>query len=165
MHKNWRVITIRILAFVLGLVFIIAALAKSLLPPGQATMFGELLYAHPWFARSLIGIEIIIGAWLISGWRRSVVVLAALLLLMVFSGVIIHDMVQHYPQPCGCFGAAWKQAHEPAVIEHGLALGLVRNALFAIATAVLFFTAPIQRQRDSGPAAAVPAGPQSFTRA
>ncbi len=149
MHKNWRVVITRVMTFALGAVFIIAALTKSLLPPGHATMFGELIYAHPWFANGLIGIEIALGVWLINGWRNGVAAFAALLLLAIFSGAIIYDMAQHYPQPCGCFGAAWKQAHEPVVIERGLALGLGRNALLAAAATLVFLAPPGRRRPDS----------------
>ena len=56
--------------------------------------------------------------------------------IAMFSGAIVADMLAKHPVPCGCFGAAWAAAHSPAAIEHGLAIGLLRDiALIALAVA------------------------------
>ncbi|MCL5946363.1 MAG: hypothetical protein M1472_05870 [Planctomycetes bacterium] len=132
----------RVLAAIVGIVFIIAALSKAIIPPGYLTVFGQLERSHPWLAGSIIGIEVALGTWLLIGWRRGVASLLVLLVLAIFSGVIIHDMLQYFPQPCGCFGTAWQQAHKPAMIERGLVISLVRNGLLALGTVFVLLVAP-----------------------
>ena len=113
-------------------------------------MFGGISQTVPWLSWSIIAAEILLGIWLIIAWRHIIAAFVALLLLAIFSGAILHDMAQHYPQPCGCFGAAWKQAHEPAAIERGLALGLGRNiVLIAFAAAFMFLDPPSRSRLDS----------------
>ena len=153
MARRTVIVAVRAMAILLGAVFIIAALCKAMVPPGYLTVFGQLERTHPWLAGSVIGIEVALGTWLLVGWRPGAASLLALLLLAIFSGAIIRDMYQHYPQPCGCFGAAWQQAHEPAVIERSLAMSLVRNALLAIGAAVTLLAVPDRRHGRSGPPA------------
>jgi uncharacterized membrane protein YraQ (UPF0718 family) len=138
MAKRIIIVVVRALTILVGVVFIIAALSKAIIPPGYLTVFGQLERTHPWLAGSIIDIEVIIGTWLLIDWHRGTAAILALLLLAIFSGVIIRDMYQHYPQPCGCFGAAWQQAHEPAVIERGLVISLVRNALLAMGAGLFY---------------------------
>ena len=142
MAKRIVIVVVRALGILVGAVFIIAALSKAIIPPRYLTVFGQLERTHPWLAGSIIGVEVALGAWLSVGWRRGTAAVLALLLLAILSGVILHDMLQHYPQSCGCFGAAWQQAHEPAVIERGLTIFLVRNALLAMGAAVVLLTVP-----------------------
>ena len=153
MAKRIVIVVVRALTILVGAVFIIAALSKAIFPPRYLTVFGQLERTHPWLAGSIIGVEVALGAWLLIGWRRGAASLLVLLLLAIFSGAIIHDMYQHYPQPCGCFGAAWQQAHEPAVIERSLAMSLVRNALLAIGAAVTLLAVPDRRHSRAGPPA------------
>lgn len=132
----------RVLAAIVGVVFIAAALSKAIFPPGYPTVFGHLEHAYPWFAKTVIGIEVILGAWLFVGWHRGIAAILELLLLAIFSGMIVHDMLQHYPDPCGCFGAAWQRAHEPVVIERGLAISLVRNGLMGLGAVLILLIGP-----------------------
>ena len=149
-------------AIATGAVLILAAVTKGLFPPGGVTMFGRLLAAHPLFAHGMIGLEAILGIFLIFGWRSEVASIAAVLLLAVFSGAIVHDMLQHYPIPCGCFGRAWQHAHEPSAIYRGLAIALVRNALLVLAVGYVFLTSgphPIGTAEATPAMASVTGGP------
>ena len=130
----------RALVILGGLVLIAAALAKIFVPAVKSSLFGTLDHAMPWLAWATTAVELLLGLWLISGWRNGGAAVGALLLFSIFSGVIVHDMLQHHPQPCGCFGAAWQQAHEPAAIERRLAVGLTCD-LAAIAALVVVLAA------------------------
>ncbi len=129
----------RPLAALLGGVLVASAVTKLTLPATDSSMFGQLARGLPVIATVLVAVEAILGIWLISGRKPAAAALACLFLLSLFSGAILYDMFSHHPLPCGCFGSAWKQAHEPAVIEHGLLLGLVRNLLLAALAMLVYY--------------------------
>ena len=141
----------RILAMITGMILIIAALAKIFWPAARNSLFGTLAHNMPWLTWSIIAIELLLGLWLITGWRIGGAAMAALLLFSIFSGVILHDMLQHHPQPCGCLGRAWQLAHEPAIIERHLAFGLGRKILLILVAAFIFLSTPNQRQIEQMP--------------
>ncbi len=130
----------RVIAAVAGAVLGTAALAKIFLPAAGASLFGTIAHAAPWFSWTAIAIELALAIWLLSGRRTTGAAAVAILLFSIFSGVIMRDMLQRHPKPCGCFGAAWKQAHEPATIERHLAVGLGGDLMLAGALAAAFIT-------------------------
>jgi uncharacterized membrane protein YphA (DoxX/SURF4 family) len=126
----------------LGVVFIIAALLKWFDPAHQSTYYGSLAHASPMIGWAIVAGELLLGAWLVSGFRTGLAAGAALFMLAIFSGAIIADMLAKHPIPCGCFGAAWAAAHSPAAIEHGLATGLIRDAVFILLAGSVLFCRP-----------------------
>ena len=137
---------------VLGLVFVAAALLKWFDPAGESTYYGTLAHAAPAVGWAIIVCELLLGAWLITGVRAGLAAGTALFVLALFSGAIVADMLAKHPVPCGCFGAAWAAAHSPAAIEHGLAVGLVRD----MALIVLAAAAWMRARRPSQPPASEP---------
>jgi uncharacterized membrane protein YphA (DoxX/SURF4 family) len=126
----------------LGMVFIIAALRKWFDPAHQSTYYGNLAHASPMIGWAIVAGELLLGAWLLSGFRTGLAAGVALFVLAIFSGAIVADMLAKHPIPCGCFGAAWAAARSPAAIEHGLATGLIRDAVFILLTALVLFCCP-----------------------
>ena len=138
----------------LGVVFVAAALLKWLDPAGQSTYYGNLAHAAPVVGWAIIVGELLLGAWLISGIRAGLAAGVALFVLAMFSGAIVADMLAKHPVPCGCFGAAWAAAHSPAAIEHGLAIGLLRDiALIALAVAAWMLARRPSQRPAGGPTA------------
>jgi hypothetical protein len=137
---------------VLALVFIAAALLKWFDPSGQSTYYGTLAHAAPAVGRAIIVCELLLAAWLITGVRAGLAAGTALFVLALFSGAIVADMLAKHPVPCGCFGAAWAAAHSPAAIEHGLAVGLVRDMALIVLAAAAWMLA----RRPSQPPASEP---------
>jgi len=142
----------------LGMVFIIAALRKWFDPAHQSTYYGNLVHASPMIGWAIVAGELLLGAWLLSGFRTGLAAGVALFVLAIFSGAIMADMLAKHPIPCGCFGAAWAAAHSPAAIEHGLAIGLMRDVAFILLAAAVLFSPPAanagnkrERCRQSGP--------------
>ena len=139
---------------ILGLTFIAAALLKWLGPAHQSTYYGNLAHAAPAVGWAIIVGELLLGAWLISGIRAGLAAGVALFVLAMFSGAIVADMLAKHPVPCGCFGAAWAAAHSPAAIEHGLAIGLLRDiALIALAVAAWMLARRPSQRPGSEPTA------------
>ena len=136
----------------LAVVFITAALLKWFDPAGQSTYYGNLAHAVPAVGWAIIIGELLLGAWLITGVRAGLAAGTALFVLALFSGAIVADMLARHPVPCGCFGAAWAAAHSPAAVEHGLAVGLVRD----MALIVLAAAAWMRARRPSQPPASEP---------
>jgi uncharacterized membrane protein YphA (DoxX/SURF4 family) len=111
----------------LGAVFVIAGAAKIALGtawPAQA----RAMDAPMPVATVVPGIELIVGAALITRLAMPLPALAAIALLVAFSVLIARQLVDGRHPPCACFGA-W--SHRPLSGNH-----LVRNAIL-LAVAVL----------------------------
>lgn len=135
----------RLARIAIGLVFLLAAYCKWRYPSGQSYLYGHLAHAAAGVGIAVIIAEVIVGFWLLSGIKPGMAAVAGIFLLAVFSGAIIADMRAAHPLPCGCFGAAWKHAHEPAVIEHKLLLSLVRNGVLGTAAVVVYIASGRRR--------------------
>ena len=153
MSRRWMYAATAVCRLVLGLVFIAAALLKWFDPSGQSTYYGTLAHAAPAVGWVIIIGELLLGAWLITGFRAGLAAGTALFVLALFSGAIVADMLARHPVPCGCFGAAWAAAHSPAAVEHGLAVGLVRDMALIVLAAAAWTLA----RRPSQPPASEPA--------
>ncbi|MGI9053500.1 MAG: MauE/DoxX family redox-associated membrane protein [Ilumatobacteraceae bacterium] len=106
-------------AVVLGAVFVVAAgskLAAGAAWPAQARSLG----APPPVAVALPGIELVVGALLITTIAMPVPAVLAIVLLIGFSVLIARQLVNGRHPPCACFGA-WSS--RPLDESH-----LVRNA-------------------------------------
>ena len=68
-----------------------AALVKTALPVARSPHFGITAYAAPWLGRTTIAAELLLGPWLISGWRGRAAAIVALLSFFMFSGVIAQN--------------------------------------------------------------------------
>ena len=91
-------------SIVVGLAFLVAGgskLAAGRSWPAQAAALGApapVIPAVPW-------VELVIGAALVLQIGRPVPALAAIVLLVVFSGLIVLRLSQGRRPPCACFGA------------------------------------------------------------
>jgi|GEM_PF-2031097 len=161
-NHDWLAFAAAIGRLLLGVMFIAAALLKWFDPAHQSTYYGNLANSTPVVGWAIIAGELLLGAWLLSGLRAVLAAGTALLALALFSGAIVADMLAKHPIPCGCFGAAWAAAHSPAAIEHGLATGLIRDAVFILLTALVLFCCPKPddegRQVDGQIGSRTPAG-------
>ena len=109
----------RIAAIVLGAVFVLAAVAKIAAGTTWVTQARELGAPAP-VATVLPGVELVLGALLVTGIGGPVPAVLAVVLLIVFSVAIARQLVDGRHPPCACFGA-WSQ--RPLGEGH-----LVRNA-------------------------------------
>jgi len=116
-------------SIVVGLAFLVAGgskLAAGPSWPAQAAALGApslVIPAVPW-------VELVIGAALVLQVGRPAAALGAIVLLVVFSGLIVLRLSQGRRPPCACFGA-WSAT--PIGASH-----LLRNgALLVLAVAAL----------------------------
>jgi len=97
----------RLAAIALGAVFVVAGASKVAAGStwiAQARQMG----AAPPIATALPGVELVLGALLVTGIGGRLPVLAAIVLLVAFSAVILRQLVDGRHPPCACFGA-WTQ--------------------------------------------------------
>ncbi|HUB27569.1 MAG TPA: MauE/DoxX family redox-associated membrane protein [Tepidisphaeraceae bacterium] len=85
-----------------------------------------------------IALESALAVWLLSGIHRRGSALALLILLSIFSGLIAAELTRDHPMPCGCMGAAFVAAHDPAAIRRSLCFSLARNVLMMSAAGWLY---------------------------
>jgi putative oxidoreductase len=131
---------VRIGAWLLGAVFLAAALPKIADPPG----FAEALHAYrllpdaalaplalflPWF-------ELFIALALITGPARRSAALLALALLTVFMGALAINLARGNPVDCGCFGAS-PVVRSVAERLRSMRLDLLRDTLLALIAALV----------------------------
>jgi uncharacterized membrane protein YphA (DoxX/SURF4 family) len=93
--------------FVLGVVFLLAGLAKlPRLRDFEATVGGYGLLPTRWVptvARSIPTVELVIGALLLAGFETRWVALATASVLVVFSAAVVVNLARGRELDCGCF--------------------------------------------------------------
>jgi hypothetical protein len=87
---------------VAGGLLVLAGILKLASPlwPEQARRLG----APRWAVPVVPWLEVVLGALLAAGVARPWSALAAVALLLVFSGLLALRLVQKRPAPCACFG-------------------------------------------------------------
>ena len=95
---------VRVAAILLGAVFVVSGAAK--LAAGSAWLAqARQMGAVQSVAAVVPGVELVLGALLITGIGGDLPVIAALVLLVAFSVVIARQLVHGRHPPCACFGA------------------------------------------------------------
>ena len=126
---------LRLSAWLLGAVFLAAALPKIADPPG----FAEALHAYHLLpdaalapiALALPWLELWIALALITGLARRSAALIALALLLVFMGALALNLARGNPVDCGCFGAS-PVVRSVAERLRSMCWDLLRDALLAL---------------------------------
>ena len=123
-------LTGRLAAVVLGIVLLVAGIAKRADRgwPQDAAALGTPAWAIPvlpWF-------EMLLGAVLVSGLARPAAAALAGVVLIAFTGVVVLNLARGRRPPCACFGASSRRPIGPG--------SLIRN-LVLLALAVIAFVA------------------------
>jgi len=126
---------LRLSAWLLGAVFLAAALPKIADPPG----FAEALHAYHLLpdaalapiALALPWLELWIALALITGLARRSAALIALALLLIFMGALALNLARGNPVDCGCFGAS-PVVRSVAERLRSMRWDLLRDALLAL---------------------------------
>jgi uncharacterized membrane protein YphA (DoxX/SURF4 family) len=118
----------RLAAIFLGAVFVVAGVSKIVAGPTWVAQARELGAPAP-VATALPGLELVVGALLVTGIAAPLPAVVAAFML-VFSVAIARQLVDGRHPPCACFGA-WSQ--RPLGEGHLLRnAGLIVVALIAI---------------------------------
>lgn len=124
--------------WILAFVFAAAGIAKALNPePIGETMgllFGGLL--GPWVASggaiaALVLAEVLLAAWLISGWRPRLALVATIAALLAFTASLFALLIVEPTSPCGCGLPA---ISGNTAVDNGL--GIARNLILVIIAVV-----------------------------
>lgn len=86
-----------------------------------------------WMRICVISVELIMSAWLFSGKNSRAAMIATIIVLSAFSGVITHQLRQPAPLPCGC-GSLSQQLEKTLSVRSSLKFGLARNCLLLAAS-------------------------------
>jgi uncharacterized membrane protein YphA (DoxX/SURF4 family) len=120
----------RLASVVLGAVFVLAGAAKLAAGSTWIAQARQMGATHP-VATVVPGVELLLGAALVTGLFSPIPALAAIGLLVVFSVTIARQLVDGRHPPCACFGA-WST--RPLGEGH-----LVRNAVLIVVAVVACF--------------------------
>ncbi|MBI3462550.1 MAG: hypothetical protein HY000_05740 [Planctomycetes bacterium] len=107
---EWLVETLEVVGLqVVGVMFLLAGFVKALDPPGTLAAIEAYRILHlP--ARTLAAVlpwlELLVAGSLITGLAVLPGTLAAVVLLVIFTGVQIVALLRGQEVPCGCFGSA-----------------------------------------------------------
>ncbi len=120
----------RVAAVVVGAVFLVAGATKIASVAAWRQQAADL-GAPQWIARVLPGVEIAIGALLVSQFQRRAVAIAAAAVLLAFTALLVVRLRQGRRPPCACFGSL---SAKPIGWSH-----VARNAVFVAVAAVAVF--------------------------
>jgi uncharacterized membrane protein YphA (DoxX/SURF4 family) len=128
----------------IAVMFLYAASAKAFRQDvGQAAsayIFGDWLPSIL-LRYALICGEAMLAIWLFSGVKVIWAGMMTLAMLSVFSGVIVVELGQKHPKPCGCMGPQATIPTNPNVIKTALRSDLARNALLMMGAGWLYLSA------------------------
>jgi len=114
---------------------------------GSGTVFDEMIPSRTPAYFAVIGVEVALAAWLISGIRLRQGALTALLFLSFLSGVVAMEVTRSNPKPCGCFGES-TTVQSSRAIRWSLVGSMCRNAALMGATAYLLLKVPRGTKRS-----------------
>lgn len=138
MIKTFQVLA-RLMA---GLIFLYFAVSKMLHgdPSHEPTTVFAAWSRNPCVRYGLIATEMILAAWLLSGFKENVAGILAMSLVSAFTGLLILELQKEHPRPCGCTGTRLVTAdlHQ---IRASLRVDLGRNAILMVCTGLLFLSA------------------------
>jgi hypothetical protein len=98
---------VRLAALLLGGVFVVAGASKVAAGSTWIAQARQMGATQP-IATVLPGVELVLGALLVTGIGGPVPVIAAIVLLVAFSVAIGRQLVDGRHPPCACFGT-WSQ--------------------------------------------------------
>ena len=123
----------RLLAVIIGLVFIFSGILKIMDPVGTGLIVSEhLKFLHLWFMRGaapvfgvlLALVEASLGAALVTGVYRKTVAITTLSLLGLFTLLTALLLIRNPEMGCGCFGEAVNMTHLQSFLKNIILLVL-----------------------------------------
>jgi hypothetical protein len=112
---------------VLGIVLLISSVAK--LSSGTWPAQAAALHAPRWAVPVVPGLELILGATLVSGLGYPFTPLATVILLVAFSALLVGNLAAGRRPPCACFGARSTRPIGPLTLLRNV--GLLALAVLA----------------------------------
>ena len=102
-------------------------------------------------------VEVVLAAWLISGWAKRPAAAVELIALASFTGVLAAEATKEFPKPCGC-AAKSAVSDDPEAVRRSLWVGVGRNLLLmgAAGAAALLAGVPLRSRPASTPAFVTP---------
>jgi uncharacterized membrane protein YphA (DoxX/SURF4 family) len=94
---------VRVAAILLGAVFVVSGAAKVAAGSAWVAQARQMGAAQP-VAAVLPGVELVLGALLVTGIGGDLPAIAGIVLLIAFSVVIARQLVEGRHPPCACFG-------------------------------------------------------------
>jgi hypothetical protein len=140
---------------VLGALFIWAAIAKL---PDMAAFAQDVANYRvvpaalvPFVAAAVVGIELLAGMALVSGWNSRAAAVVIAVLLAVFTGFIAQALLRGIDLRCGCFGgdepaSRWTVLRDLAMLA--AALAVARGAPGTGGATDVPFFAPVRRSKE-----------------
>jgi uncharacterized membrane protein YphA (DoxX/SURF4 family) len=105
--------------------------------PFPETIYDRVVQGHAWVHWALLGVEVLLGLWLLLGWRRRAALVVTLVVLLGMSGLLVREIVSPDPMGCGCGLQPVMPGRGPEVVRRELLLSLARNALLMVGAVYL----------------------------
>jgi uncharacterized membrane protein YphA (DoxX/SURF4 family) len=135
-----------VVRLILALIFAHAAVAKIFdanSPQASPTIFSSLSTSSS-IRWSVVGGEILMAVWLISGIETNTASAVTIAILSGFSGIVLVELTKNNPLPCGCTGAS-KALMDAYSIRRSLHFDLVRDLLMMGAASFLLMLPRISK--------------------
>jgi hypothetical protein len=111
----------------LGLVLLVSSVTK--LSSGTWPAQAAALHAPRWAVVVVPGLELVLGATLVSGLGYPITPVAAAILLVAFSALLVVNLAAGRRPPCACFGARSTHPIGPLTLVRNV--GLLALAVLA----------------------------------
>lgn len=118
---------------------------------GPTTVYSAVIPPASLAHWSVVGGEIALGLWLLTGWREAMAATLAAMVLSGFSAVIVVELFRPAPRPCGC-GVPPSRIATVAAVRRSLGVALGRNLAAITAAGVVFAFAQPGRRRPGAAA-------------
>ncbi len=118
-------------SIVLGALFLLAGASKVALGDAWVAQAGELGTPR-WIATVVPWVELVVGALLVSQVAPVAVAVAAIVLLVAFTALIVAQLARGRRPPCACFGTWSARPIGPRhVLRNAAMVGLATLVLLA----------------------------------
>jgi len=134
----------------LGGTFIYASLQKWINPveADSNTLFVAIV-GKGLISDIVVGLEAVLGLWLITNWRWRLSVSVTSIILLFFAGLLVSEVRREKPRDCGCAGSTSGSTH-PDDVRFNLLSRAGQNVLFASAGMFVFMADGRRKQSRSG---------------
>ena len=119
--------------------------------PFPETIYDRMVDAHIWMHYTLIGYEVVLGAWLLSGVKSRWAAGVALVTLLAFCVLIGREVISPDPLGCGCGLQPVLPGRGPEVVRKELLMSLVRNLTLMLGAVYVMVMADGRGSRSKEP--------------
>lgn len=116
--------------------------------PFPETIYDRVVGQHEWLHYTLVGVEVTVGVWLLTGWKPRWAAGVVLVMMLGFCVLIGREMLSPDPLGCGCGLQPVIPGRGPEVVRQDLMVSLARDVVMLLGAAYVMVMS--RRHRPAG---------------